>query len=226
MHLAGFMEWNQQIGMINIHRTHIEYEPKIGNYFLFYEGRSSSIQYFLLRISPTEYKVDFLVYNYKGILIDKICISGLKELDNILGYKNIVRPPQKIASNLKRYVSRVERINSSKLTKEAVIQYGERNKIIYKLGFASYTDYLRSDLWKEVRGRVLKRRYGCKICPKIANQVHHIYYTYENLSGKSLNGLWSLCAECHVACEFNSNNEKLSPEESYLVLLERKKIFA
>jgi hypothetical protein len=52
--------------------------------------------------------------------------------------------------------------------------YASREANVRKLGFASYEEYLRSDLWKDVRGRV-KRAKGreCSLCLKPSREMHH-----------------------------------------------------
>ena len=77
------------------------------------------------------------------------------------------------------------------------------------LGFASYSDYLKSDLWKGIRARVLKCANGrCCCCNAIAFEVHHDVYSEENLSGRSLNGLFAICRKCHQTIEFTESGRK------------------
>lgn len=91
------------------------------------------------------------------------------------------------------------------------------------LGFATYYEYLSSDIWKERRDIMLEKYSQCQICgiPKkelikhwefiIKNgkkelrlieyyqnnvlQVHHL--TYENVSNESESDLLVVCIGCH-----------------------------
>ena len=36
--------------------------------------------------------------------------------------------------------------------------YRQRNAILFKMGYANYSEYLRSDLWKDIRKRVVRSR--------------------------------------------------------------------
>jgi hypothetical protein len=70
--------------------------------------------------------------------------------------------------------------------------------ILRQLGFTTYQDYLRSQLWMSIRRRVLAFYDGrCKDCGGKATQIHHYRYNRDNLSGKSLHGLYALCRPCH-----------------------------
>jgi 5-methylcytosine-specific restriction endonuclease McrA len=65
-------------------------------------------------------------------------------------------------------------------------------------GISSYEDYLRSDLWKSIRTKVLTRaNFECACCSRRATQVHHRDYRPRVLSGQDLSPLIPLCAECH-----------------------------
>lgn len=76
--------------------------------------------------------------------------------------------------------------------------YLDRWKIVRSLGFVDYRDYLQSEMWAKIRARVLKKAgRKCSMCDNRANQVHHIKYTRENMSGKSLSHLIASCEECH-----------------------------
>lgn len=70
---------------------------------------------------------------------------------------------------------------------------------VAKLGFASYQDYLGSDLWRRIRESVLIRaNYRCQACrSRRANQVHHRDYRLATLAGKTLAGLTAICRKCH-----------------------------
>ena len=64
-----------------------------------------------------------------------------------------------------------------------------------------YSEYLKSDKWKEKRKRVLKRdNYICKACERNkATQVHHISYQF--IYDEPLFDLVSVCIPCHNKIE-------------------------
>lgn len=87
--------------------------------------------------------------------------------------------------------------------------YRQRNNILRRLGYPSYQDYLASPLWQDIRSRVFGRdKHLCCCCRKRATSVHHAKYTEENLTGKTLDGLTSICVPCHRAIEFKTNGKK------------------
>lgn len=87
--------------------------------------------------------------------------------------------------------------------------YATRFSALRSLGFANYQEYLHSSLWQEIRARVLRRdRNKCKCCQAKASQVHHGDYSYEFLSGDSLDMLYSLCSECHKSVEFDGTRKR------------------
>ena len=63
--------------------------------------------------------------------------------------------------------------------------------------YKKYQDYLKSDLWKKLRDKVLERdNYLCQSCRKQpAQEVHHL--RYDNLYCEPLEDLQSLCQTCH-----------------------------
>lgn len=89
------------------------------------------------------------------------------------------------------------------------MKYKERDEILEELGYDDYRHYLKSDLWSEIRDRVLKESgYECICCGNqkldetLVMQIHHMVYSKENLSGESLYGLVAICRSCHVKAEF------------------------
>jgi len=71
-----------------------------------------------------------------------------------------------------------------------------------------YAAYLASDLWKDIRARVLARdNYLCQACFNKAEQVHHKDYKQATKQGECLDGLISLCRSCHVKIEFNGKQK-------------------
>ena len=84
------------------------------------------------------------------------------------------------------------------LGKSRISQYSNRNKVIRALGFINYHHYLESNLWKEIRARVLAQNRVCLKCGgEKYLQIHHKKYTKTNLSGKDIKNLIVLCKKCH-----------------------------
>lgn len=80
-----------------------------------------------------------------------------------------------------------------------------------KLGFSTYDQYLDSDIFKGIKESVLKIHDNkCCCCGNLADQIHNIKYTYENMSGKNYKDLVSICKKCHHKIEFNKNGERIS----------------
>jgi 5-methylcytosine-specific restriction endonuclease McrA len=91
---------------------------------------------------------------------------------------------------------------------ERMDAYAERNGILRSLGFGSYAEYLKSPMWRGIRERVMARsRWKCRKCGCRAKQVHHVRYTWSNLSGKSLWCLMALCRKCHKKVEFKDGKK-------------------
>jgi hypothetical protein len=89
-----------------------------------------------------------------------------------------------------------------------MVDYSYRNELIKSLGYSSYSHYLREKLWGRIRKRVLDRdEHSCCVCGNLANQVHHRFYTENNLSGIDLNGMVSICAKCHKTAEFRGKRK-------------------
>lgn len=87
--------------------------------------------------------------------------------------------------------------------------YINRNRELRKLGFSSYKVYLRSDLWKKIREKALKRDGNqCRICQKPARCVHHTSYRVKVLKGKSIRQLVSLCHDCHQSVEYDESGDR------------------
>lgn len=86
-----------------------------------------------------------------------------------------------------------------------------RNLLIQKLGFASYSAYLDSDLWKGIRERVLARDRGiCQVCKGPGSQAHHRVYALVGLLGKRIENIVTICRACHQLVEFANDGSKRS----------------
>lgn len=96
----------------------------------------------------------------------------------------------------------------------SVSEYQQRNSLLLELGYKSYSQYLRSDKWAEIRGLKLQRDPECFGCRKPARQVHHGKYTKENLLGDTARDLYSVCKRCHMKIEFTPEGYKRSPKDA------------
>jgi hypothetical protein len=77
-------------------------------------------------------------------------------------------------------------------------QREERHDALFRLGFSDYKSYLQSDLWQDIRKKVMERdNRRCKFCNKKATHVHHEHYNFDTMSGKNLRYLHSVCKDCH-----------------------------
>lgn len=76
--------------------------------------------------------------------------------------------------------------------------YRYRNDNLERMGFRSYRAYLKSELWKSIRSRVLGEKPICEACAKRkATQVHHRSYDPATLKGENVNSLSAICSRCH-----------------------------
>ena len=100
--------------------------------------------------------------------------------------------------------------------------YWQRNKILAKMGFSDYADYLNSALWKSIRSKILKQyEHKCYFCKEYAILVHHVLYTKRTLQGKDLRFLVPLCDKCHTELEFDSDGNKLPLAKVYDLFREK-----
>lgn len=72
----------------------------------------------------------------------------------------------------------------------------QQDRFSRELGFWCYKDYLKSDLWQEIRSRILPAK--CRRCGQDADCVHHQRYTLDNMRGKDSKYLVPLCNLCHM----------------------------
>ncbi len=63
----------------------------------------------------------------------------------------------------------------------------------------NYEKYLKSDEWKKLRIRALKRaEYKCEFCGALATMIHHIeYLKKDNSEIENINHLIACCKKCH-----------------------------
>lgn len=86
--------------------------------------------------------------------------------------------------------------------------YARRDGRLSELGYAGYQEYLKSDQWRQVRTRKLKRFPQCLVCERPAAQAHHMDYGFEVLLGLDDARLVSLCDGCHRLIEFAPDGSK------------------
>lgn len=92
--------------------------------------------------------------------------------------------------------------------------YEARNIFLRQLKFKDYKSYLKSRLWKKVRGKVFKKKgCACEICGNYATEIHHSRYHKNDLLGRNLKFLHPLCRDCHYSIEFDGE-KKLSLKEA------------
>ena len=90
-----------------------------------------------------------------------------------------------------------------KKVKQSGTLYRLRSQSLVDAGFASYDEYLASDLWSVIRARVMERDgHKCYACHRPCRCVHHITYGIEVLLGNRDDQLISLCGGCHKYIEF------------------------
>lgn len=90
-------------------------------------------------------------------------------------------------------------------------EYRERNLLLKFMGYQTYANYLASKQWWVIRNRVIVRDKGrCQICPRPADQVHHLDYSPATLTGDNDSALVSLCGHCHGKIEFDCKGKKCS----------------
>lgn len=102
-------------------------------------------------------------------------------------------------------------------------QYRRRARNLVRLGFATYAEYLASDLWASIRTRVLTRdRYICRRCGGRAWQVHHRRYVMKAMDGTNLGLLISVCGDCHQRAEMRNGKKTSLSMANHLLKKPRK----
>ena len=77
-----------------------------------------------------------------------------------------------------------------------------RAGVLKDMGFTSYNLYLKSDLWKSIRRRVMERdEYLCQACKRPGLVVHHMDYDAATMEGETLDQLVTMCKHCHDGIE-------------------------
>lgn len=108
--------------------------------------------------------------------------------------------------------------------------YQDRDRALKKMGYRGYKEYLESELWRDIRARVLNQNRTCVCCGKVTSTVHHRGYGEDVLRGDNLAWLVPICALCHQVVEHKPNGRKRYPEDAEAqlqkMLRERKAIDA
>lgn len=93
--------------------------------------------------------------------------------------------------------------------------YASRSRTLNLMGFRSYAEYLKSDLWRRVRAKVFASKgRACCICGEHATQVHHNRYHRNDLLGKRLRFLNPICGRCHEGIEFLADGNKATVKQA------------
>ncbi len=93
--------------------------------------------------------------------------------------------------------------------------YGGRSNTLRCIGFATYDDYLNSELWAGIRGVVLGTHPLCAICGITrATQVHHQSYKKTVMLGENLKPLVPVCDTCHRKIEFTTTGHKRTLQDA------------
>lgn len=108
-------------------------------------------------------------------------------------------------------------------------EYIKRNKHLKEEGFESYQDFLKSDIWKAIKGVWWKKRQAkpefwgrCRICGTDKGLLlHHI--KYKRVTRISLSGVIPVCHNCHGDIhEFSNKNPFVSIKVATRWLMRRK----
>lgn len=82
-------------------------------------------------------------------------------------------------------------------------EYRNRNHLLRDMGFASYREYLASDLWARIRAEVFRQKgVECFLCGGVATQLHHNRYRMQELTGEKIKEIKPVCRSCHENIEF------------------------
>ena len=93
--------------------------------------------------------------------------------------------------------------------------YHQRKQRLWRMGFIDYRAYLKSELWKSIRERLLSERPDCEVCGHPTACGHHLSYSLRTLGGDSLTQLASLCESCHKRIEFREDGRKRSFSQAH-----------
>lgn len=79
----------------------------------------------------------------------------------------------------------------------ASMSTSDRDRFVLSLGHNSFGGYISSKKFSAIRRNALAELgRECSYCGQFASLVKHIYYSRENLSGKSTDGMVPICRDC------------------------------
>lgn len=111
-----------------------------------------------------------------------------------------------------------------KKKKVKIVSYAERNAILLRTGYATYRDYLKSELWVDIKTKILTAcNHRCRLCREHTNTVHHTNYNRRTLEGKNFRFLVPLCNGCHYKTEFDFDGSKLTVGQAHGKLKKRRR---
>lgn len=102
------------------------------------------------------------------------------------------------------------------MNRQLIRQFGVRNRLLKELGLKNYQEYLKSNIWKQIKQKIANRRTKqkdfwkkCMICGSTRYiQIHHVKYT--KIKEVSLHALRPLCNRCHQQIHIISLSSNLS----------------
>jgi uncharacterized protein YlaI len=133
------------------------------------------------------------------------------QIASLLGRESASTPNARLSRNLSK-----KNYNQFAFTK--------RNRILKTNGFEDYQEYLKSDLWKQIKKKACfkKEFLNCHIClSEKSINLHHTKYS-RNMNKPILSGLIALCTGCHDKVHKYSRLRNVSFKSAYRKL---KKIF-
>ncbi len=104
--------------------------------------------------------------------------------------------------------------------------YRDRNLLLERMGFPTYSHYLDSELWSQVRNAAAELHGSrCVLCHSNRIIFHHVSYAEAVLTGQDLSAIVPLCHRCHERVEFRKDGSKrtLANSQRQLAILIAKK---
>jgi hypothetical protein len=105
-------------------------------------------------------------------------------------------------------------------------EYRARNERLPELGYASYSEYLKSPEWAVIRRDVLNDHPTCCVCDRTACQVHHWDYHDAVMMGLDTAFLLPVCDGCHGEIEFDGKRKRNLKECQSVLIRRIKKQYA
>lgn len=129
---------------------------------------------------------------------------------------NVEKSARKKAARHQRMVrAKIEREQHGTSPPKHAQTYADRNRLLNKLGFATYSEYLASPVWASIQRRAYQFHGSeCRLCQKPAQCIHHRGYGRAVLLGENLSPLVPLCSNCHFKVEHESNGRKRKLHEA------------